>query len=852
MKKKATNVRLEKHVIPQRYSIHLAPDLDNFIFDGEEEIVLEITKEINSMILHCAEIEILKAEFIRGRKVLPAKVSYDPKMETVRFDFAQNLSEGKGVLKISFTGILNDKMRGFYRSKYEIDGKIHHMAVTQFESTDARRAFPCFDEPAHKAIFDVTLKIPSDRTAISNTIEETVLEHEGGYKIVKFAPSPKMSSYLLAFIVGHFEYIERKTEEGVLVRVFVTPGKKKQAEFALDVAVKTLSFYSKYFKIPYPLPVLDMIAIPDFAAGAMENWGAVTYRETAILVDEEHTSTHNKQWVALVIAHELAHQWFGNLVTMEWWTHLWLNEGFASYIEYLAVDNIFPKWNVWTQFVFMDHSRALLLDGLLNTHAVEVPVNHPAEISEIFDAVSYSKGATIIRMLAEYLGEKDFRDGLSHYLKKHSYSNASTTDLWDALSKVSGKPVGKIMENWIRKPGYPLIKLNIKNKKLKISQERFFSSPLIKQRDKTLWMIPVSLITSERKKQEYLLLKDEKKIISSKTNNWIKFNSGEKSLIRVSYPPNYLAKLEKPIKNKTLSEEDRFGIVRDVFALSQAGKMSTADALRISSSYKNDDSYIVWMEIASDLLQLSKLLYGQSYYPEFNKYMAGILKNIVKKIGWSRKASESHAITLMRGVLIYAMGTAGDKETITKAKKVFSGVLKNEKIDPDLRATAYRLVAENGGISDYSKLEKLYKDTSLQEEKDRVLRALCSFRDDILLGKALRLSLSEGARSQDLLKAISAVWANPWGRYVAWDFLKSQWKEIAKRFEGGHLFARFIQPAENFVTEKDAKDVEEFFKKNPALGIERTIAQALEQIRSNAIWLKRDGEKIAKFLKERS
>ncbi|MEK7573021.1 MAG: M1 family metallopeptidase [Patescibacteria group bacterium] len=852
MKKKATNVRLEKHVIPQRYSIHLAPDLDNFIFDGEEEIVLEITKEINSMILHCAEIEILKAEFIRGRKVLPAKVSYDPKMETVRFDFAQNLSEGNGVLKISFKGILNDKMRGFYRSKYELDGKTHHMAVTQFESTDARRAFPCFDEPAHKAIFDVSLKIPSDRTAISNTIEETVLEHEGGYKIVKFVPSPKMSSYLLAFIVGHFEYIERKTEEGVLVRVFVTPGKKKQAEFALDVAVKTLSFYSKYFKIPYPLPVLDMIAIPDFAAGAMENWGAVTYRETAILVDPEHTSTHNKQWVALVIAHELAHQWFGNLVTMEWWTHLWLNEGFASYIEYLAVDNIFPKWNVWTQFVFMDHSRALLLDGLLNTHAVEVPVNHPAEISEIFDAVSYSKGATIIRMLAEYLGEKDFRDGLSHYLKKHSYSNASTTDLWDALSKVSGKPVGKIMENWIRKPGYPLIKLNIKNKKLKISQERFFSSPLIKQRDKTLWMAPVSLISSEKKEPEYYLLENQKKIINLKKSGWMKINSGEKSFFRVSYPSSLLKTLENPIRKKVLSEEDRFGIVRDAFALSQAGKISTADFLRTASFYEKDDSYIVWMEIASDLLQLSKLLYGQKYYPAFNKYMAEILKNIVKKVGWNKKSNEPYSFTLLRSIVIYAMGATEDRKTIDKAIKVFDKTLKGAKVDPDLRAVSYRLIAENGGEKDYTRLEEIYKETSFQEEKDRVLRALCSFKDEKLLMKALRLSMSKDARSQDLLKAISAVWANPWGRYVAWDFLKSQWKEIAKRFEGGHLFARFIQPAENFVTEKDAKDVEEFFKKNPALGIERTIAQALEQIRSNAIWLKRDGEKIAKFLKERS
>src|SRR3989344_3967776 len=291
------------------------------------------------------------------------------------------------------------------------------MATTQFESTDARRAFPCVDEPAAKAVFDVTLMVPDHCTAISNTIPTEVQEHESGYKIMRFAPTPKMSTYLLAFIVGEFEYVEGKTKEAVLVRVFTTPGKKKQAHFALEVTIKTLSFFNEYFAIPYPLPVLDLIAIPDFSSGAMENWGAITYREAALLVDPEHSSAHTKQWVALVIAHELAHQWFGNLVTMKWWTHLWLNEGFASYIEYLAVDHLFPSWQIWDRFVVADLAQALKLDALANTHPIEVPVHHPDEISEIFDAVSYSKGASVIRMLAEYIGEKDFRDGLRHYLR---------------------------------------------------------------------------------------------------------------------------------------------------------------------------------------------------------------------------------------------------------------------------------------------------------------------------------------------------------------------------------------------------------------------------------------------------
>src|SRR3989338_2676344 len=312
-----------------------------------------------------------------------------------------------------------------------------------------------------------------------------------------------MSTYLLAFIVGDFEYIEGKSEDGTLVRVFTTPGKKDQAKFALEVAKKCMDFYEDYFKIAYPLPVLDLIAIPDFAAGAMENWGAVTYRESTILVEEEKSSVGNKQWVALVIAHELAHQWFGNLVTMEWWTHLWLNEGFASFIEYLAIDHIFPDWDIWTQFVSTEMADAFSLDALKNTHPIEVEVGHPAEISEIFDKVSYSKGASVLRMLWKYLGEKDFQKGLQHYLKRHAYGNAQTEDLWKALEEVSGKPVGKFMKNWTSKAGHPVINVKIKNQKSKIElrQSRFFSSPISKRQteDDTIWAIPLNNYLIDRK-----------------------------------------------------------------------------------------------------------------------------------------------------------------------------------------------------------------------------------------------------------------------------------------------------------------------------------------------------------------
>ena len=840
--KSIKNVRLPEHVIPKRYSITLFPNLQEFTFSGEEEITLELREPAKEIILHAAELEITSAEIISDKKKLKAaKITYDEKAETATISFDNIITKGESKLKLTFAGILNDKMRGFYRSKYKHEGKDQYMAVTQFESTDARRAFPSFDEPAKKAIFDVRLIIPGDHVAISNTIESEIAEHSPGYKIVTFEPTPKMSTYLLALIVGKFEHIEVKTKAGVKVRVFTTFGKKHQAKFALNTAKKCLEFYEDYFGIPYPLPSLDLIAIPDFASGAMENWGAVTYRETALLVDEELSSTVNKQWVALVIAHELAHMWFGNLVTMEWWTHLWLNEGFASYIEYLAVDKIFPAWHIWTQFVYMDHSKALELDGLKNTHPIEVEVHHPSEISEIFDAVSYSKGASIIRMLANYLGEKVFQKGLQSYLKKHQYSNATTLDLWAALEKVSGRKVKKIMENWTGKPGYPLVTVSDQDKKLKLTQSRFFSSPLSASalNDKTLWSIPLD---------SFLFSKES--LFIPKSKGLIKLNGGETSFVRVQYPQSLLKLLEEPIRGKRLMPEDRFGLIRDAFMLSQSGHSSTIDALKLAQAYVQEDNFIVWAEIASDLKTISNLIVGQPFGDQYKTFCRNIFKSIATKIGWNKEPQESHSRTLLRSIVLSAFGSNGDKGTIQKAGEIFAEIVLNKsKIDPDLRGVVYNLVAENGGEKEYLKLKNLYSNSPFQEEKDRIFRALCFFKNIKLLKKSLDMAFSDQMRAQDRFKAISFIWANPVGRDLAWEYVQSNWESITKTFAGGHLYPRFIQSAAYFTDNKKADEIEKFFKKNPSVGLERTIAQVTEQIRANDLWLKRDKSKLSNFLR---
>lgn len=831
MQKKNTqkNVRLSKSVVPIAYDIKLKPDLCNFTFEGIETITLSILKPTKLLTLHSKELEIETAEVRLGEEKVFAKISYDEKAETATFSFPKLIPKEKKAgtkLTLVFKGILNDKMRGFYRSKYAILDKEYHMATTQFEATDARRAFPCLDEPAQKAVFHVSLIVPKGKTAISNTLPVSVAEHESGYEIVKFSPTPKMSTYLLAFIVGDFEYLESKTKYGVQVRVFTTPGKKHQAKFALECAVKILEFYDEYFAIPYPLPVLDMIAVPDFTSGAMENWGAITYRESALLVDEDHSSLSNKQWVTLVIAHEIAHQWFGNLVTMEWWTHLWLNEGFASYIEYLAVDKLFPKWDIWTQFSTNELGTALRLDALLHTHPIEIPVHHPNEIGEIFDEVSYSKGASVIRMLADYLGEKYFRDGLRYYLKKHSYKNTETFHLWEAFEKISGKPVRKMMHNWTSKPGYPVVKAFIKNGKMNFSQSRFFASPISakKVRDKTKWQIPITF----------------------KKN---KVNFGETGFFRTAYSPELLEKLKIPVQNKLLTPRDRLGIIRDLFALAEAGTIPTTDALEFLSSYINETNYTVWLEIAMGLGRLEQLLAKTDNKTYFDQLILKLFSPVFKRLGWEKTKNEPHADTLLRSLVISRLGRSGHSHILIQAKREFA----KGNIHPDTRGAIYTTIATVGGLKEYKTFIKKYKKETLHEEKNRIGNALGDFREKKLLRLTCAFALSSDVRIQDSIGILSSVGANPLGRDIWLSFVKKNWKTLVSRYgDGGHTLSRLVKAIGGSAEMKHFKSFKNFFSSNDAPGARRSIEQVLERLEGNIAWLKRDEKKIKEFLKDLS
>lgn len=850
------SARLSCDVVPMEYEITLEPDIAGGTFTGLEKIHLNLLESTKQITLHSLDLEVIKAEVSNQDQVVQ-KITYDQERQTVTLHFANKIDACAIALEISFKGKLSNNMCGFYRSSYKHQDKDCFLATTQFESTDARRAFPCFDEPAAKAIFNISLIVPEDMTAVSNTSPVSNKKIPVAKRIIKFAPTPVMSTYLLAFIVGNFEYLQQKTKEGVIVRVYVTPGKKKQAIFALDCAVKFLSFYNEYFDIPYPLQTLDLIAIPDFNAGAMENWGAITFRESAILVDSKLTSTYNKQWIAIVIAHEIAHQWFGNLVTMEWWTHLWLNEGFASYMEFVAVAEFFPEWHLWEQFVVNDHATALGLDSLKNTHAIEIEVNNPAEIGEIFDAVSYSKGSSIIRMLADYLGQDSFRDGLRHYLKEHSYKNTLTEDLWIALEHVTHKPVKKIMESWTAQKGYPLISVsgisvsgNLVN--LKINQTRFFSDPRMLNKidtQKTIWEVPLSFLQENdqgnKKINKFLLEKSSDVINLEKAStknlqfmgsNFIKVNPGESGFYRVQYSSELLFLLKEAVSKGNLSTIDRFGLIRDTFSLVTAGRLSFLDLMALLDVYRQETEYIVLAEILGNLGRIQTLLQDSVIQTEFNTFGSDFLAPTLKRLGYTPKKDEEHLDTLLRPMVWRQAGNFGHPQALAQAQNLWQKIsVQDNPTAADLCSTVYRLAAKQGNATTFQKLINLYESAELHEEKNRLGSALGHFPTEILLKRGINYIFKGPIRNQDIPTLLYSFWQSPKGRLLVYEYLLTNWDKIIKRFGlESSLLNRLISPFETFFQNEKAKEISLFFKDHPTPGCKRTIAQIIERIGARA------------------
>ena len=655
-------------VRPVKYAIKLQPDFEQFTFSGEERITIDITETVTEIVLNAKDLQVETATLSMDGATIAAKhIRHDNSQETLTLEFGQIILPCPATLRLTFTGELNDKLHGFYRSEYTgPDGQQRHLAATQFEATDARRAFPCWDEPAHKARFEVTLVIPSDLMALSNTPVVDEAEAGPGLKTLRFAETPLMSTYLLAFVIGDLTSIESQyagAGRTTKVAVWTTRGKEDQGRFALDTSVKLLSFFNDYFGIPYPLEKLDHIAIPDFAAGAMENWGAITYRETALLVDPENSSAGTRQRVAEVVAHEMAHMWFGDLVTMQWWDDLWLNESFASWMGTKAVDWLFPDWQMWTQFVNMDTNRALSLDGLKNSHPIEQEVKNPAEVNQLFDAISYSKGASVIRMLEQFLGPESFQRGLQGYLSAHQYRNARTEDLWSALESASGEPVTSIMDSWTKQMGYPVLQVETTGvpgrRELILSQQRFVYDRLLDDSgtDAEVWRVPVrvthgggeatSLLMDGRQVRLPLRISDEAEGAAA---SWFKVNPDQTGFFRVNYQPEDWDKLVPAIQSLELSASDRLGIQNDAYSLSRAGMLPVTRFLAMARSYSNETDASVWGDLSSNLRDVDVLLADErtrEVYQSFASFARSIFRPAVERAGWEAMPGEGHLDALL-------------------------------------------------------------------------------------------------------------------------------------------------------------------------------------------------------------
>jgi puromycin-sensitive aminopeptidase len=855
-------VILPTDVRPLKYRLTLEPDLEKFTFDGRVSIDVEVVTPTTSVTLNCTEIAIQSCRLTPGdgAAMTPRATTFDESRETVTFEFDSAVPTGRASLDIEFTGELNDKLRGFYRSRYtDSEGRERYLATTQMEATDARRAFPCWDEPNVKASFQVTLVVPSDLVAVSNMSVESETDAPGGLKSISYAETPVMSTYLLAFVVGDLASIERMTDSGTLIRIWATRGKEEQGRFALETSVRLLAYFNDYFGIPFPLPKLDHLAIPDFAAGAMENWGAITYRETALLVDPENSSVGTRMIVAAIVSHEMAHMWFGDLVTMDWWNDLWLNESFASWIGDKAVDNLFPEWEVWTQFIASDTNRGLSLDGLKNSHPIEQEVNNPAEIGQLFDAISYSKGATILRMLESFLGAEKFRQGLRDYLIRHQYANARTQDLWDALGEASGEPVGTIMDTWVKQTGYPVLDVAVSRHRdgidVALSQRRFVYEDILGEgeADDTLWQVPVSVRTASRDQSGSILMAGPEATTrvtpgaGGASDEWVKLNPDQTAFYRVKYASEELDRLTGPIENLELPTGDRLGLQNDAYALARAGHIPATQFLTMAEAYKNETDAAVCADLATNLGGMDTLLWDQPFYPRFEELARSIFQPIGARMGWDAKPGERHLDALLRSTALGQLGSYGDEDTISEARTRFDQYVEDPaRVHPDIRRVVLSLAAKKGDSSAYEMMWGLEKKANLQEEQSRLLLALTSFEQPDLLRETLRRSLTDDVRVHDTISVVTSVAGNRHGRDLAWEFLKDNWAEFDRRYsEGGFGLMRLVSMVSGFTTPEMSEDVERFFTDHPAPAAERSIRQSLERIQINIAWLDRNRTELA-------
>ena len=845
--------RLPRTIAPETYHIEIEPDVASATFSGTVSIDVQVETAVDEIVLNAAELAVSDAEVrTADDKTIRCTVTFDDDLEQVIFRPSATLPPGPATISCRFTGTLNDKLRGFYRSTYVgLDGETQTIATTQFESVDARRCFPCLDEPDRKAVFDITLIVDPDVDAISNS-PVVATDQVGTKRRIRFSPTMKMSTYLVAFVVGRLEATEAADVDGVPLRVVCTPGKKPLAEFALDVGAFALRFFADYFNIPYPGEKLDLVAIPDFAAGAMENLGCITFRDTALLVDTAKAARTELERVADVIAHELAHMWFGDLVTMSWWEGIWLNEAFATFMETLCVDAFRPSWDRWVGFA-PSREAALAVDSVHSTRPIEYPVGPPKEAEGMFDLLTYEKGCGVLRMLEQHIGSDVFRDGVRAYLKEHAYGNTVTSDLWDALEDASGAPVRDVMDTFILQGGHPLVSLHGDT----LGQQPFALGPVPPGVTSSIgaeWRVPVAVRALPTGDQpgapvRRLVLGPEPERIEEVGRGLAVVNAGGWGMFRVGYEAETRLALAEHLSE--LAPLERSNLLGDTWATTLAGLTSLWEFLVLASRLGLEPDPAPWAPVGGALVLCNRIARPE-HDDALHRAVAALIGPTYRHLGFDATPGESERTPSLRALAITLAGTIGADTAVRAeaARRFDASPIAGGSGDPipaDIESATLAVVAQLVRPGDYDALLERYRTASTPQEEMRSLGALAGFADVELCLRTFELAMTE-VRSQNGFSVISALLGNPVANQAVWQRLTQSWDAVLERFPK-NAPPRILDSLPALCADADfAERAIAFVDEHPLESGPRRVAQSVERLRVNVAFAARERGGLADSL----
>ncbi|XP_063912999.1 aminopeptidase A-like isoform X2 [Zophobas morio] len=847
--------RLPAVAAPTTYDLYLYPDLQTGLFKGKVSADTDITENTNSVVLHSNQLNINSVHI--GEEEGVFEIDKDYELLSVRKRDGSNFEKDSKVkITVDFDGDMKNRIVGLYTSSYtNPEGQVRYMATSKFEPTYARQAFPCFDEPHLKATYKVHLLKPNDPayTALSNYpqyAEETVADGV----MVHFNETVPMSTYLSCFIVSDFAYTSTTFQNGdreTPFRVYASPHQLDKTTYAGAVGKSVIEYYINYFNISYPLPKLDMVAIPDFVSGAMEHWGLVTYRETALLYDSSTHSASNKQRVAEVVAHELAHSWFGNLVTMDWWNNLWLNEGFATYIADKGVEAAEPDWKMVEQFQINTLHSILSLDATQGSHPIIQTVETPDQITEVFDTVSYNKGASVLRMLEYVVTPENFQKGVTNYLNNHLYGNAETQDLWNEIQKVVGEGlnVTQFMDTFTVQMGYPILETKVQGNQYTFTQKRFLKDyeTAARQKNSPLnykWSIPVSYVTDLGTSQIHWFDYGANELVVEKPSGtkWIKFNPSQVGYYRVNYEENDWNVLIENINDLSLG--DKTHLLEESFSIAESGDLSYTIPLTLTKYLVNETHYIPWSVASSRLQSISNYLQTSQFDSNFKSYVIGLLTPAYDKLGWDdSNDSEGHLEKLAR-VVVLNLACAMDYDVaLNESKTRFDEWILDPTvpISPNLRSIIYKFGMVTADEVTWNKVFDLFAKESDANEKLKLMNGLANVRNPSLLTKLIELAKNETVvRGQDYFTLLQYIAANPIGTPIVWDYVRENWKYLVDRFTLNDRYLGRLIPSitSRFAITTKIEEMQHFFAKNPDAGAGAAArVQALETVTNNVKWL---------------